>query len=101
MNTERDKRLTEAMGECWHEKKPVLVPQCIKCFKTDYVQNDFSTPDGFFKLWNWAQGQEWWRKFQHYHEGFTVNVDYFFHEDIINPDRFADAVDKFLQERGK
>ena len=96
MNTERDKFLTEAMEECWHEfivdnssiewderttfdEADAICSKCNEHCKTwredrtgyailgdkhlvwqfpSYVYNNFSTPDGFFKLWDWVSNQE-------------------------------------------
>jgi len=56
---------------------------------------DFSTPDGFFKLWDWAQKQEWFELFRntemmsmHLIKGFSW----------VNPDKFADTVYEFLRK---
>lgn len=62
MNTERDKFLTKAMGECWHECDwgQTICKHCGRTndpryFDFDQENRTFSTPDGFFKLWNWAR----------------------------------------------
>ncbi len=111
MNTERDKFLTEAMGDCWHEAKylyqatPYDTPdyecRCGKrCSEKSFKNNNFSTWEGFGKLWEWAQKQEWWIYLGfigNYTEQFTASE--FTHKDcIINPDRFADAVYNYLKE---
>ena len=72
-------------------------------WKPDREQFDFSTWEGFGKLWEWAKKQEWWLKFG---EGLSnkqlcseisrgLQID----ESIINPDRFADALYDFLKGR--
>lgn len=114
MNTERDKFLTEAIGECWHKMHYADGGwHCFTC-KTEgcednpyqvYHQNiNFSTPDGFFKLWNWSQKQEWWDIFIMRNRGCwddgednspTINSY------LINPDHFADTVNVFLKENEK
>lgn len=81
MNRERDKFLTEAVGECWHTtstSKKVGIDtyyycQCgISTYVSDFWEDqtvvfrqklDFSTPDCFFKLWNWSKDQAWWEEF--------------------------------------
>lgn len=115
----RDKFLTEAMKENWYGRslqqtettngRPVKREACNKC-KTPYscmCDNNFSTPDGFFKLWNWAKEQEWWCLFldeencgehclsAHGDELFQIYGEY------INPNLFADALYKFLSERSE
>ena len=81
-NKERDKFLTESMGECWHE-----------------FSNNFSTWEGFGKLWEWAVKQEWFSDFLKHAEKImkmpiTGWIEYF-----VQPDRFADALYKFLKEK--
>lgn len=117
MKTERDKFLTEQMGECWHEWKIVEEDSrrsrhqsCEKCgsrytlLQYDHIDDQktsFSTWEGFGKLWEWAKVHEWWATFTDPFYGPKVNnsalpvfndVDY-----AINPDRFADAVYEFLK----
>ena len=62
--SERDKFLTECMGECWHmyNSRKGLV-NCIHCQKEMPLNNDFSTWDGFGKLWEWTRKQEWFSTF--------------------------------------
>ena len=65
----RDRFLTEAMGECWHEydlAKPVLTCKgggfiCRKCKDLIVSNNDFSTPEDFERLRSWVAD----RKFLH------------------------------------
>ena len=117
----RDKFLTEALGECWHtnsadwEFRAPWPYRCLCGYGTDYKveldqhccdsQPDFSTWEGFGKLWEWAQKQDWWCEFFVYHvqnpkrdtedetalHTWTKN---------INPTRFANVVYEFLQRRG-
>jgi hypothetical protein len=113
MNIERNRFLTEAMNECWHEFLQVPKPFdegtkesdiCAKCGEEKPVAyNNFSTPDGFFKLWSWAQKQEWWADVVRWdffidEEGITNGAN-FIQEAMIDPDRFADAVYQFLKEK--
>ena len=63
--------------------------------------NDFSTWQGFGKLWEWAIKQEWWQSFGDTvvyadHVDFDVTICNLEH--FIHPDRFADAVYAFLKE---
>jgi len=108
MMIKRDAFLTEAMGKCWHEwveRESGLfeAEDCSKCnaYKdTDTVgEHNFSTWEGFGKLWEWAQKQGWWNYMKfigNYTEQTTVNE--FTHSNcIIHPDRFADAVYKYLK----
>lgn len=118
MKNERDKFLTEAMGECWHEwEGPQYYKQvddspryvCQLCgigSAYNTRQTDFSTWTGFGKLWEWAQGQEWWGMFgdkviydesditHEKHQQWISDLEWF-----IRPDRFADAIYIFLKER--
>lgn len=70
----KDEFLTEKMGLYWTSYKP--------------DQEDFSTWEGFGKLWEWAKVQEWWGTF--------IIQKQFIWLDIIHPDRFANAVAKYL-----
>jgi hypothetical protein len=71
-----DQFITEqVLGECWHESSG-MTWICGNC-KTDIgwkgsnansvavktLNNDFSTPEGFFKLWNFSREQDWWSQF--------------------------------------
>jgi hypothetical protein len=100
--SERDKFLTEQMGECWHkpEDKPHFA-RCIYCDSVTYENTSFSTPDGFFKLWNWAQKQGWYKSLKRFvlekrsdMASYQIIPDH-----LIHPDRFADAAYKYLKER--
>ena len=102
----RDKFLTEAMGECWHEN--IFSPgggYCGKCQESHskmrpLPNNNFSTWEGFGKLWEWAQEQEWWGNLDfyifHFNEYYPDIEDF---QELIHPDRFADAVYKFLKDQ--
>lgn len=99
-NLERDKFLTEAMGECWHDVKRAqgvagFCYNCVICRAQDVWNNDFSTWPGFGKLWEWAQKQEWWFLLNYDDRTDHKTVDM----ELIHPDRFADAVYSFLKER--
>ena len=88
---ERDKFLTEAMSECWHENIRDMngITHILKCTcgriyssgRKEYIDsevnhelrkeyacrnNDFSTWGGFGKLWEWTSKQEWWDSFYPY-----------------------------------
>ncbi len=104
---ERDKFLTEeVLNECWHEwgwqhDTPKGHYKCILCheIELDKNNNDFSTPEGFFKLWNAAKEKDWWMLFV---TKAYDKVEFWgclsFIEEIVHPDRFADAVYNFLKE---
>ncbi len=94
MNIERDKYLVKAMGECY-TTKPVY-------FLMGQIRNvpvyNFSTSDGFFKLWNWAQDQEWWDEWiDSTVKGCFTRKDAL--EMYVHPDRFADEIYSYLKER--
>ncbi len=65
MNEERDRVLTEAMGECWHDYdlgQPVFTCKgggfvCRKCKDFLVSNNCFTTDEDFRKLWAWAGRQ--------------------------------------------
>lgn len=111
MNTERDKFLTEAMGECWHEwETSDAMPdgwifKCKKCSKKlrtlDYNEMfptfpyegiDFSTWESFGKLLEWCKvyGIE---KDDIYLAQPTMSLSF------LTPDRFANAVYVYLKNK--
>lgn len=103
MNDERDKFLTEQMGECWHIGYLSVgchdAIRCDKCGWDFYDNNDFSTPDGFFKLWNWCQTQDWfeylfWNRLHKFSPSYGKIFDY----DLIQPERFAGIVYNFITD---
>lgn len=121
MNTNRDKFLTEAMGwrrvNIWNKDDSTCTCDCHrrKVWKNEEGEilsfpYDFSTPEGFFKFWNWAQEQEWWDEFM-CDQGCSLRAEveaivpdekiryvYSPRIELIHPDRFADAVYNFLKE---
>lgn len=112
MSVERDKYLTEAMGECWHETMLVADEEgggapfhiCRKCKIGMYskANNNFSTWEGFGKLWEWTQKQEWWRNFLLTSKGKIHDLNplaFATGTSIIDLDRFADAVYSYLKEK--
>ncbi len=103
----RDRHLTEAMGECWHESNGRL--NCKKCESFLYAKspnhisynNEFSTWEGFGKLWRWGQQQEWWEEFvgcllEPVIDKGTLTHYRKFDLDFIDPDKFADALYEFV-----
>lgn len=117
---ERDKFLTEQLGECWHKaikKLPAAgythlgVCKCgawSELKGRDYAhipftflqQNDFSTWDGFGKLWEWSKKQRWFTKvilFRRYGDEEQLVL----YPTMVDPDNFANAVYKFLREKGE
>lgn len=111
MNTERDKFLTEAMGECWHEyeTRDIFIDSffgshlynfCTKCNITDKdakPYTNFSTWDSFGKLYSWCKEQEWWTMFCYYRFGDGNYIGYKVFE-FIDPDKFANTVYEFLKD---
>lgn len=115
----RDKFLTEAMGECWHEwdggnTKPyhdgakIYFCKCGECVVYDEfysftkdvnkhfkIANNFSTWDGFGKLWEWCHKQEWWQA--SYGAGMLSDDLESLTASFVHPDRFAYAVYEYLK----
>lgn len=93
-----DKFLAEAMGECWHketisrEPYPFDVEECVTCgaIGTELKRMQFSTWEGFGKLWEWAQRQPWWEEF-YWQNSAEWRCK------IVHPDRFAEAIYEFLK----
>jgi hypothetical protein len=74
-NENRDRFLTSFMGACWHETTGEPVTKfgskgfmCIKCGMFFSAQNDYSMPEDFLKLWEWAKNdsrlEEFIKKFR-------------------------------------
>jgi len=106
MNTEREKFLTEAMGECWHSfEGSITGRECVKCgaefwaneIETANKKHNFSTWEGFVKLITWIRQQEWYERF---HVEMNESVESW-RNYLINPDEFADTVYEYLKGRGK
>lgn len=82
-NTERDRFLNEVMGYSY----PVI------CYCKSCAPTDFSTWEGFGKLWEWSRKQEWWLTFDDYACATLEHPT-----SLINPDRFADEIAYFLDK---
>lgn len=95
---ERDRFLTEQMGEHWHEWEPE---------RDNILNNNFSTWGDFGKLKTFMENQSYWFKFL----DFILHTDYpnfkinkiasnrsgiWYYIDIYEPDLFADAAYEFL-----
>lgn len=103
MNKERDKFLTEAMGECWHNDFPECqndsYTKCKKCgvYGPYPIESfvDYSTWEGFGKLIDWCKSEDdWFCDFLEMQGGsiFMINVMH------IEPDYFANSVYEYLKE---
>jgi hypothetical protein len=99
--SERDKYLTEAMGECWHEANDLNT--CVKCNYPWCAWLDYSTWEGFGKLKDFMCNlPDSERFFDSYIDELTQRAD-----DVtetfrrLQPDHFADVVYEFLKERDK
>ena len=103
---EINKYLTEAMGVCWHEWPNSSTP-CIKCGQRSNMSdigmhNNFLTWEGFGKLWQWANEQEWIGEFIYWYNSNMVIDEERLHtilSDLVDPEFFAKAVVEFLQEK--
>lgn len=103
MTLERDKFLTEAMGECWHEganNYGEIV--CQRCHRLVMEEDrlDFSNWAGFGKLWEWAQKQEWFREFYYEFFAYPPNADCTVSRWVasrIEPNCFANELYGFLK----
>jgi hypothetical protein len=106
INEERDRFLTHAMGGCWHEHgdgKPVTMFNlkghiCAKCGLFYSSRNDFSTPEDFLKLYEWAKNDP----------GIEEFIAKFRARDFMNEKRgpqkrkeFADGLYRLLSARAK
>jgi hypothetical protein len=108
----RDKYLTEIIGDCWHGASTEKTSHGLCSCGMDFVShwnlvdhlsevgnNDFSTPVGFFKLFNWSRQQSWYLDFKATLgcKGIWDGVsDYYLHDHYIHPDNFANALYGYL-----
>jgi hypothetical protein len=104
MNIERDKFLTEAMGECWHEwvetndewgelycsKCNTMMSDCLKFVDTFHKYSEW---DGFGKLITWVRQQEWYERFHVETNGSIESWRNY----LIDPDELACAVYVYLK----
>lgn len=113
MCEKRDKFLIEQMGECWHEwywfdhHRHVCKHCEMRAEYSDYSElkikttnPDFSTWEGFGKLWEWSQRQEWFEQLvyeAHQRIAHRANQEHLWLEPWIQPDAFADSVYAFLK----
>lgn len=95
MNLERDKFLNVLMGGCWHTDQEEYPLYCYKCECVVYNDTNFSTPEGFLNLWNWAKEQPWWHHFIDTRPAACSLEQTII--DLIHPDHFADVIYEFLR----
>jgi hypothetical protein len=88
---ERDKFFTKALGYKIHDDNEVYPADEPRLF----APLDFSCWEGFGKLWEWAQQQEWWLGFVYVASDDWSKLSV----ELIHPDRFADAVYTYLHEK--
>ncbi len=101
--SERDKYLTEAIGECYHEWEFEWIYStrhslCIKCDSTEYENPvGFSEWEGFGKLFEWSKTQDWWMLFlfEWTDELMPTTIPY----KLINPSIFANVIYEFLKDK--
>lgn len=86
MTTERDKFLAEAMGECWYSPES-------RMSQTWGYKHNFSTWEGFGKLIEWCQQQEW------HHEFISTleSEQHTYNHKWLKPEIFANALYEFLK----
>jgi hypothetical protein len=118
MNTDRDKFMTEAMGNDWHTvgyaERDIRRGVICNCGSNNCAgpsrNISLSTWQGFGKLWEWAQEQEFFLELLVFIcvdiEGKGMDIEFAkaFNLDsvscgAVNPDRFANAVYEFLKGR--
>jgi hypothetical protein len=109
MNIERDKFLTEAMGEKWFCHKATCGVEHFTDGRSEWMYttrttNDFSTWDGFGKLWKWVRNSpryneivintKLWSGYHAYSGIAKMDIP----DSFIDPDKFADVIYEFLKE---
>ena len=94
MNEERDKFLTEAMGICYW-----VDHDCARCEHTGIPRRPgyirFSTWNNFGELVVWARVQPWYKDFLS-RTKFSSSLGQY-SEGLIDPNRFADEVWRYLE----
>lgn len=118
INIEREKFLNELLGKCWHEWKEIgrwdgiergYIDVCTKCGLEEHTLKmygaeviDFSTWEGFGKLWVFIKKQNWyinfvfkilWSGYSPYPSSIMDIPDKY-----INPNELANAVFKYFRE---
>ena len=99
---ERDKYLTEAMGEHWHNFKDMSVFGdvdicCTDCDTFSTKNKTFSTWDGFGKLYEWSVEQDWWHEFLFEWSGEIISFS--IPHKLVYPDAFANVIYEFLRDK--
>jgi len=94
-----DKKLFEKLkrdGECWPNPDNLddegICKVCGCCYEAHTSIPDFSTPDGFFWLWERAQEKEWWNDFFSPYDPWGI-------EDLIHRTRFTEALKRYIDLR--
>lgn len=104
MNEERDRFLTELMGQCWHDydvDKPINTYSleafiCKKCKGFILGNNDFSQEEDFAKLYKWSREQE---KLKTILDSFNENDLYDRVKGTFYRERFADSIYDFFKQK--
>jgi hypothetical protein len=110
-----NKFLTEQMGDHWHKWKIesrldeyLFSWKCTGCPAKSVGRNsienpDYFTPEGFFALWTWAKGKEWWKGFISAHGDYQMDEPEacltecaWIDAEIIDPVVFPVELAKFL-----
>lgn len=106
ISEEDSKFLAKQMGLCWHEWEFISSYalcadesdyKCKICgkFKSTDNRPDFTTWEGFGKVWEWARDKDWWIEFVYQAKGDSV-IDLL--DNLIGPALIPELV-KFLRER--
>jgi len=72
---------------------------CISIHDPTDQNPDFSTPDGFFWLWERVQEKDWWNEFLYSLQHWDL-IDWgdALAFEFIHPARFTEALKKYLEE---
>lgn len=89
-------------GECWHEWYEGF---CYKCDRSRVVHcnPDFSTPEGFFWLWERAMKKGWWEAYKNWLwnkelSGQGISFFTYMPDKYIAPTSFRDSLMGFFEE---
>jgi hypothetical protein len=106
----RDEFIHEKVrGLCWHipvgtsTGMEYICNKCrisLKSHITKKANSDYSSPSGWWKLWEWSKNQEWWHKFLMDKWGFCNPLNSYINLSLVDLQTFPDAIAKFHGWKG-
>ena len=121
MSDDKDKRIAEALGMCWHKASNASNQHCVYCGETAtsvdgwFIAPEVLSPD--FSKWEWfgkimelgptkmTKPEKTWGDFMryigaepHYSRGEPVQIEWLIPGKYINPPAMRDKLYSFLKE---